>query len=76
MILGKLNWTVIVAFCMLAPAGWADSLELRNGSVINGKFMGASENELKFRSGHPFKSTRRPTYFQSTLTPMTWAPTR
>jgi len=47
----KLNYKLLLAFCMLAPAAWADSLELRNGSVINGRFVGGDENEIRFQVG-------------------------
>jgi hypothetical protein len=29
----------------------ADSLELRNGSLIKGKFMGGTESEISFQVG-------------------------
>jgi len=51
MSLEKLNYTLILAFCMLAPAAWADSLELKNGSVINRRFVGGDENEIRFQVG-------------------------
>jgi hypothetical protein len=31
---------------------WADSLELKNGSLIRGKFMGGIESETSFRVGY------------------------
>jgi len=48
---GKLNRKLIVAVCMFSSAGWADSLELRNGSVINGRFVAGDENEIRFQVG-------------------------
>src|SRR3989449_1265632 len=30
---------------------WADSLELKNGRLINGKFMGGTESEISFQVG-------------------------
>jgi hypothetical protein len=35
----------------LASAAWADSLELKNGSLIKGTYMGGSENQINFRVG-------------------------
>jgi hypothetical protein len=35
---------VIVALCVAAVAARADSLELKNGTLINGKFTGAGAN--------------------------------
>jgi hypothetical protein len=43
------NRSLVVAVCLLTSAAWADSLELKNGSLINGKFMGGTENEISFR---------------------------
>lgn len=37
--------------CLLASAAWADSLELKNGSLIKGTYMGGSENQINFRVG-------------------------
>jgi len=41
----------VAAVCLVALTAWADSLELKNGSVINGKFVGATENEISFQVG-------------------------
>lgn len=46
----KLNCGLIAVLC-LASIGWADSLELRNGSLIRGKFVGGTENEISFQVG-------------------------
>ena len=51
MSLDKPAWKVIFALCMLVTVVWPDSLELKNGSLINGKFVGATENEINFRVG-------------------------
>jgi len=37
--------------CLAASLAWADSLELKNGSRINGKFIGGSENDISFQVG-------------------------
>jgi len=47
----KQNLSSIIAVCLAATFVWADSLELRNGSLINGKFVGGSENEISFKVG-------------------------
>jgi hypothetical protein len=41
----------VAAVCLVALTAWADSLELKNGSVINGKFVGATGNEISFQVG-------------------------
>jgi len=51
MIKFKLNCGLVAALCLVASIGWADSLELRNGSRINGKFVGGTENEISFQVG-------------------------
>src|SRR5262249_44083938 len=47
----NLNRSLVIAICFLTSAAWADSLELKNGSLINGKFMGGTESEISFRVG-------------------------
>jgi hypothetical protein len=39
----------IVALCVAAVAARADSLELKNGSLIKGKFMGGPKPASAFR---------------------------
>jgi len=39
------------ALCLAAIAAGADSLELKNGSLINGKFMGGTETSISFQVG-------------------------
>jgi hypothetical protein len=41
--------TVLVI--LLAPAAWADSLQLHNGSLIKGKYLGGTETEVRFQVG-------------------------
>src|SRR5215470_2319770 len=43
--------TVIVGVCVAAAAAGADSLELKNGSLINGKFMGGTQTSIAFQVG-------------------------
>ena len=47
----KLNYGFVVALCLVASIAWADSLELKNGSLIKGKFMGGTESEISFLVG-------------------------
>lgn len=47
---------VIFAVGMLALAARADSLELKNGSLINGKFMGGSQSSISFQVGSSVQS--------------------
>ena len=47
----NLNRSLIIAICLLISAVWADTLELKNGSLINGKFMDGTESEISFRVG-------------------------
>ncbi|HEX4604485.1 MAG TPA: hypothetical protein VH724_10850 [Candidatus Angelobacter sp.] len=42
---------VAVSFCVPALSAFADTLELKNGSVIKGTFIGGSEAQLSFRVG-------------------------
>jgi hypothetical protein len=49
----KLNYglVVVAAVCLAASVAWADSLELNNGSLIRGKFLGGTEREIRFQVG-------------------------
>ena len=47
----KRNLGFIIPLCLTVSFGWADSLELKNGSLINGKFVGGTENEISFKVG-------------------------
>jgi hypothetical protein len=42
---------VVALLCAAAVAGRADSLELRNGSLIKGKFMGGTQAGISFQVG-------------------------
>jgi hypothetical protein len=42
---------LVIAACFLAPIVLADSLQLKNGSLIKGKFMGGTESEISFQVG-------------------------
>jgi hypothetical protein len=47
----KLNCSLLVALWLGTSLAWADSLELKNGSLIKGKFMGGTESEISFQVG-------------------------
>ena len=47
---------VIVALCVAAVAARADSLELKNGSLIKGKFMGGIQTSITFQVGSSVQS--------------------
>jgi len=47
---------VIVALCVAAVAASADSLELKNGSLIKGKFMGGMQTSITFQVGSSVQS--------------------
>ena len=47
----KLNYGLIIALGLVASMASADSLELKNGSLIKGKFMGGTESEISFQVG-------------------------
>ena len=47
---------VIVALCVGAVAARADSLELKNGSLIKGKFMGGMQTSITFQVGSSVQS--------------------
>jgi hypothetical protein len=42
---------VKVALCLAAVAARVDSLELKNGSLIKGKFMGGTPTNVSFQVG-------------------------
>jgi hypothetical protein len=41
----------VAAVCLLLPLAWGDSLELKNGSLIKGKYLGGTETEVSFQVG-------------------------
>ncbi len=47
----KLNCGLVIVFCLAASIAWADSLELRNGSLIEGRFLGGTGSEIAFQVG-------------------------
>ena len=42
---------LLIVVCLAASAAWADSLELKNGSLIRGKFVGGTEDQISFQVG-------------------------
>ncbi len=44
------SFILFIAICLAGSAS-ADSLKLKNGSLINGKFVGGTENEVSFQIG-------------------------
>jgi hypothetical protein len=46
----KLCFGLLIALC-LTLNGWGDTLELKNGSLIKGKFAGGTETEISFQVG-------------------------
>ena len=47
---------VIVALCVTVVAARADSLELKNGSLIKGKFMSGTQTSISFQVGSSVQS--------------------
>jgi hypothetical protein len=47
---------LIVALCVAAVSARADSLELKNGSLIKGKFMGGTQTSISFQVGSSAQS--------------------
>ena len=47
----KLKYGLLVGLTLAASIGWADTLQLKNGSLIKGKFLGGTETEISFQVG-------------------------
>jgi hypothetical protein len=47
----KLKYGLLTALTLAASMAWADTLELKNGSVIKGKFQGGTDTEISFQVG-------------------------
>jgi hypothetical protein len=47
----KLNCGLVIGLWLGASLAWADSLELKNGSLIEGKVRGGTESEITFQGG-------------------------
>ncbi len=51
---GNLNLPLVAVFsalCLLLSPAWGDSLQLRNGSLIKGTFLGGTGDEISFQVG-------------------------
>ena len=42
---------LVFMMCLIVSAAVADSLELKNGSLVKGRFMGGDQNSIKFQVG-------------------------
>lgn len=42
---------VVLGLLLISASAWSDTLELKNGSVIKGTYVGGSETEVSFRVG-------------------------
>jgi hypothetical protein len=47
----KLKYGFPIALTLAASMAWADTLELKNGSLIKGKFLGGTETDISFQVG-------------------------
>ena len=47
----RLRICVVAVLSLLTSLAWSDSLELKNGSLIKGKFVGGTETEVIFQVG-------------------------
>ncbi len=47
----KLKYGFLTALTLAASIAWADTLELKNGSLIKGKFLSGTETEISFQVG-------------------------
>jgi hypothetical protein len=47
----KLKYGFLTALTFAASMVWADTLELKNGSLIKGKFLGGTETQISFQVG-------------------------
>jgi hypothetical protein len=47
----KLRYGFLIALTLVASMAWADTLELKNGSLIKGKFRGGTETDISFQVG-------------------------
>jgi hypothetical protein len=47
----KLKHGFLTALTLAASMAWADTLQLKNGSLIKGKFLGGTQTEISFQVG-------------------------
>jgi hypothetical protein len=43
------SWVTILVVCLLATSAWADSLQLKDGRLIHGKYLGGTEESVNFQ---------------------------
>lgn len=55
----KRNCGLLVTLLLTALIARADSLELKNGSLINGRFLGGTESEISFQVGSSVQKFNR-----------------
>jgi hypothetical protein len=55
----KRNYAILTTVLLAATIARADSLELKNGSLINGRFLGGSEIEVSFQIGSSVQKFNR-----------------
>jgi hypothetical protein len=48
----------LMTIVLLVSAAWGDSLELQNGSLIKGKYLGGTETEISFQVGSTIQRYR------------------
>lgn len=73
---------LVIVLCGVALAARADSLELKNGSLIKGKFVGGSQTSVSFQVGSSvqnynvpdIRSLRFDSESQTATTPASWRP--
>lgn len=51
MMRSKVTLGVVLAVCLATSVVWADSLELKNGSLIKGRFVGGTDTQITFQVG-------------------------
>ena len=47
----RLNCGLVLVLCLAASVAWADTLALKNGSLIHGKYLGGTESQITFQVG-------------------------
>ena len=49
----------LLILCLLSSSAWSDTLELRNGSVIKGKFISRTDTDISFQVGSSVQKYRK-----------------
>ena len=50
------KFALVLVMCVVVSAAVADSLELKNGSLVKGRFMGGDQNSINFQVGSSFQT--------------------